>query len=118
MRSSSARSALLRRLRRAELARDGADLGRRGFPGVLTTKAPAVVGKVKANLSVPALTIRWYPDQVVVRREMRAASVRDWQVISYGNTLHGFTNPAADGSILPAALYNQRSDRRSWAKLL
>jgi hypothetical protein len=26
---------------------------------------------------------------------MRAAHARDWQVISYGNALHGFTNPAA-----------------------
>ena len=32
--------------------------------------------------------------------EMRTAEVRDWQVISYGNTLHGFTNPAADGSMM------------------
>jgi hypothetical protein len=24
----------------------------------------------------------------------------EWRVISYGNTLHGFTNPAVDGSML------------------
>ena len=104
-----------------ELARDGADLKAVvSFHGMLTTKAPAVVGKVEADLLVctgaddPLVP----PDQVVAfEGEMRAASVRDWQVISYGNTLHGFTNPAADGSILPAALYNQRSDRRSWAAM-
>ena len=39
---------------------------------------------------------------------MRAAKVRDWQVISYGNTLHGFTNPAADGSMMRTALYTHR----------
>ena len=54
---------------------------------------------------------------IAFEEEMRAAEVRDWQVISYGNTLHGFTNPAADGSILPTALYNERSDRRSWAAM-
>jgi dienelactone hydrolase len=55
------------------------------------------------------------PDQVMAfEAEMRAAGVQDWQVISYGGTLHGFTNPAADGSILPSARYNERSDRRSW----
>ncbi len=42
--------------------------------------------------------------------EMRAAKVADWQVISYGNVLHGFTNPAADGSMMRTAMY----DRRSW----
>jgi dienelactone hydrolase len=58
------------------------------------------------------------PEQVVAfEEEMRAAGAQDWQVISYGNTLHGFTNPAADGSILPAALYNERSNRRSWAAM-
>jgi dienelactone hydrolase len=58
------------------------------------------------------------PDQVAAfEEEMRAAKVRDWQVISYGNTLHGFTNPAADGSMLRTALYDERADRRSWASM-
>ena len=48
---------------------------------------------------------------------MRAAAVADWQVISYGNTLHGFTNPAADGSMMRTALYNEQADRRSWASM-
>ena len=49
--------------------------------------------------------------------EMRAAEVRDWQVISYGNTLHGFTNPVADGSMMRSALYSAQADRRSWASM-
>jgi dienelactone hydrolase len=58
------------------------------------------------------------PDQVnAFEDEMRKAEVRDWQVISYGNTLHGFTNPAADGSIMRAALYSEQADRRSWAAM-
>ena len=47
----------------------------------------------------------------------RAAKVRDWQVISYGNTLHGFTNPAADGSMMRSAMYSADADRRSWAAM-
>jgi len=43
--------------------------------------------------------------------------VRDWQVVAYGNTLHGFTNPAADGSMLRTALYSAQADRRSWASM-
>ena len=55
------------------------------------------------------------PDQVAAFEEMRAAKVRDWRVVSYGNTLHGFANPAADGSMMRTALCHAQSDRRSWA---
>jgi dienelactone hydrolase len=49
------------------------------------------------------------PDQVrAFEDEMRAAAVRDWQLISYGNTVHGFTNPDADGSIMRAAFTASR----------
>jgi dienelactone hydrolase len=104
-----------------ELARDGADLAAVvSFHGVLTTQMPAVRGKLTARVLVctgaddplaPPQHIRAFED------EMRAAEVRDWQVVSYGNTLHGFTNPAADGSIMRAALYNETADRRSWASM-
>lgn len=58
------------------------------------------------------------PDQVrAFEDETRAAAVRDWQLISYGNTVHGFTNPDADGSIMSAALYSEQADRRSWASM-
>jgi dienelactone hydrolase len=104
-----------------ELARDGADLkGVVSFHGVLETKAPASPGKVKASVLVltggddPLAP----PEHVVaLENEMRAAGVRDWQVVTYGNTHHAFTNPAADGSFLSGTLYNEQSDRRSWAAM-
>jgi dienelactone hydrolase len=104
-----------------ELARDGADLkGVVSFHGVLATKAPAFPGKVKASVLVltggddPLAP----PEHVVaLENEMRAAGVRDWQVVTYGNTQHAFTNPAADGSFLSGTLYNEQSDRRSWAAM-
>jgi dienelactone hydrolase len=104
-----------------ELARDGADLKAVvSFHGVLATRTPAVAGKVTASVLVctgaddplaPSEQVAAFED------EMRAAEVRDWQIISYGNTLHGFTNPAADGSIMRAALYSEQADRRSWASM-
>jgi len=104
-----------------ELARAGADLRAVvSFHGVLATKMPALSGKVKASVLVctGADDPLAPPDQVAeFENEMRAAAVRDWQVISYGNTLHGFTNPAADGSMLRSALYNAQADRRSWAAM-
>ena len=58
------------------------------------------------------------PEQVAAfENEMRAGKVADWQVTSYGNVLHGFTNPSADGSIMSSALYDARADRRSWAAM-
>jgi dienelactone hydrolase len=104
-----------------ELARDGADLKAVvSFHGVLATRTPAVAGNVKARVLIltgaddplaPAEQVKAFED------EMRAAEVRDWQVISYGNTLHGFTNPAADGSMMRTALYSAQADRRSWASM-
>jgi len=104
-----------------ELARGGADLKAVvSFHGVLATKLPAVFGKVKASVLVctGADDPLAPPDHVkAFEDEMRAAAVPDWQLISYGNTLHGFTNPEADGSIMRAALYSERADRRSWASM-
>jgi len=104
-----------------ELAREGADLRAAvSFHGVLTTRTAAVAGKVKASVLVltGADDPLAPPEQVLAfENEMRAAEVKDWQVISYGNTLHGFTNPAADGSMMRTALYSAQADRRSWASM-
>jgi dienelactone hydrolase len=104
-----------------ELARDGADLAAAvSFHGVLTTRTPAAAGRVKASVLVltGADDPLAPPEQVAAfENEMRAAEVRDWQVISYGNTLHGFTNPAADGSMMRTARYSAQADRRSWASM-
>jgi dienelactone hydrolase len=104
-----------------ELAREGADLKAVvSFHGVLATKMPAQPGLVKASVLVctgvddPLAP----PEQVAdFENEMRTGGVKDWQVIAYGNTLHGFTNPAADGSMMRTASYNEQADRRSWASM-
>jgi dienelactone hydrolase len=38
----------------------------------------------------------------------------DWQIISYGGTVHSFTNPDADSVGMPGLAYNKLSDERSW----
>jgi len=104
-----------------ELARDGAPLRAAvSVHGVLATSAPAADGSVRASLLV--LTGADDPlapaDEVTAfAEEMRAAKVADWQVISYGNVLHGFTNPSADGSILPSARYDARASARAWGAI-
>jgi dienelactone hydrolase len=42
------------------------------------------------------------------------ASTIDWQLIAFGNTRHGFTNPDAGQYGMAALAYNPASDRRSW----
>jgi dienelactone hydrolase len=104
-----------------ELAREGADLKAVvSFHAVLTTKMPAQPGQMRASVLVctgvddPLAP----PEQVAdFENEMRTGGVKDWQVIAYGNTVHGFTNPAADGSMMRTALYNEQADRRSWASM-
>jgi hypothetical protein len=42
-----------------------------------------------------------------------AAKMANWQMISYGNVLHGSTNPGADGTILPSARYDAWASARA-----
>ena len=48
--------------------------------------------------------------------EMRREKV-DWQFVYHGNTVHSFTEPAADGRGSPGFAYNKKVDERSWAAM-
>jgi dienelactone hydrolase len=100
-----------------ELARSGASVrGVVSFHGGLQTQRPAQSGAVKAKVLVctgaddpfvPLAQVGAFAE------EMTKAGV-DWQVISYGNTVHSFTNPEADKVGAPGIKYNKLSDERSW----
>lgn len=93
-----------------DLARSGADLaGVVSFHG-LYDAPPFPNGDIKAKVLVlhgwndpldPPETV------VALAAEMTEARV-DWQIHSYGHTVHGFTNPAREG------MYNPSSDARGW----
>ena len=99
-----------------EMARDGAPLkGVVSFHGALETQSPAEPGKVQAKVLVcHGADDPFVPVEHVTafEAEMTKAGV-DWQVISYGGTVHSFTNPEADGSI-EGICYNKQADERSW----
>ena len=99
-----------------EMARDGAPLkGVVSFHGALETQSPAEPGKVQAKVLVcHGADDPFVPVEHVTafEEEMTKAGV-DWQVISYGGTVHSFTNPEADGSI-EGICYNKQADERSW----
>ena len=100
-----------------ELARDGAPLrGVVSFHGRLQTQRPAVAGQVKAKILVchgsddpmiQTAQVNGFIDEMTLARA-------DWEMISYGNTVHSFTNPDADGTMMPGIKFNAQSDARSW----
>jgi dienelactone hydrolase len=104
-----------------ELARDGAALrGIVSFHGGLETKLPAQSGTTKAKVLVctgaddpfvPVAQVNAFQE------EMTKAGV-DWQVISYGGTVHSFTNPDADAVGMAGLKYNKSADERSWQSMV
>ncbi|MDX1516401.1 MAG: dienelactone hydrolase family protein [Woeseiaceae bacterium] len=102
-----------------DLARSGAEVaGVVSFHGIF--EPPPFAGDRPINAKVLALH-GWddplaTPEQAVaLARELTAAGA-DWQIHAYGNTLHAFTNPAAND---PEAgtVYNANADRRSWTAM-
>jgi len=103
-----------------ELARGGADLAAVvGFHSGLQTANPGDAKNITAKVLVcigadddfiPA------EQRLAFEAEMRAGGV-DWRMNLYGNAVHSFTNPAADGTN-PTVRYDKSADERSWRAML
>ena len=52
-------------------------------------------------------------DLLSFRREMQEAKA-DWTMNVYGNSVHGFTNPANKEAKMKGVGYNAEADARSW----
>jgi dienelactone hydrolase len=99
-----------------ELARSGANIaGVVSFHGNLDTPNPNDAKNIKTKV----LVLHGADDPLVPKEqvtafenEMRQVNV-DWQLISYGRTVHAFTNPAAKGQ-MEGVQYNPVADQRSW----
>ncbi len=100
-----------------ELARSGAQLtGAVSFHGGLDSPAPEDGKNIKSKL----LILHGHDDPFVpladidaMQTEFNTAGV-DWQMISYSQTVHSFTQPMAGNDNAKGAAYNERSDKRSW----
>jgi dienelactone hydrolase len=99
-----------------ELARSGADiLGAVSFHGNLDTPNPADAKNIKAKILIfqgadDAYTAAQVP---AVEKELSDAHV-DWQLVTYSNAVHGFTNPANGSDNSKGLAYNEKADKRSW----
>ena len=102
-----------------DLARTGVDIkGIVSFHGLLNAADNIHATPIKAKV----LALHGYDDPMALptqltefQNEMTKASA-DWQVHSYGHTVHSFTNPVAN---FPDAgmVYNATGDRRSWLSM-
>ncbi len=102
-----------------DLARTGADLaGVVSFHGLFdppgNTSGNRILAKVLAlhGWDDPLAP----PDSVEALAAELTAQGADWQIHAYGNTLHAFTNPAADDKGA-GTVYNANADRRSQAAM-
>lgn len=99
-----------------DLARSGADVkGVVSFHGLLKKPEDLASKKIIAKI----LACHGHEDPMVppeqlaaFEKEMTDAQV-DWQVHTYGNTKHAFTNPLAHDLGL-GLIYNELAEKRSW----
>ena len=102
-----------------DLARTGTDIkGVVSFHGLLG--APDNTKGNKSTGESPGL--HGHDDPMVppkhvlaFQEEMTQAGV-DWQFVTYGNTVHAFTNPVANDLDF-GTVYNVDADRRSWVAM-
>lgn len=100
-----------------ELARSGANVaGVVSFHGALDSPAPADGKNVKCRV----LALHGADDPFVPQKdvdafsaEMRDAKV-DWQLVSYGGSVHSFTLWDAGNDNSKGAAFNEKADKRSW----
>ena len=102
-----------------DLARTGADLrGIVSFHGLLGAPDKPVAEKITAKI----LALHGHddpmgpPEQVLAFQTEMTAAAADWQVHSYGNTVHAFTNPVANSPEM-GMMYNPDAERRSWQSM-
>jgi dienelactone hydrolase len=100
-----------------ELARSGADIaGVVCFHGGLGTPNPDDAKNIRAKVLVltgsadPSVK----PEQVAGFEDAMDRAGVDWYLISYGHSVHGFTNPENGSDNSKGAAYNERAAKRSW----
>lgn len=103
-----------------ELARSGAPVkGVVSFHGGLATPDASLAKNIKGKvLALHGADDPYVPAEEVAafEKEMRDAKV-SWELVSYGNAVHSFTNPAAGSDNSKGAAYNELADKRSNAAM-
>jgi dienelactone hydrolase len=101
-----------------DLARSGADIrGAVSFHGLLKPN-----GLATAKINAKILMLHGFDDPMAPPQDVLAIAKEftdvgaDWQLHAYGNTVHAFTNPAANNRA-GGMQFDEAADRRSWHAL-
>ena len=100
-----------------ELAYSGANLaGVVSFHGGLTVPADADLPNIKARILIlhGADDSSVKPETIASLQDALRKGHVDWQMVSYGGAVHGFTNPANVNAPGGMVAYNAKAARRSW----
>ncbi|MEP4147500.1 MAG: dienelactone hydrolase family protein [Halioglobus sp.] len=103
------------------------DLARSGGPDIKAAVSfhggLAGNGLEATRITAPVLVLHGNDDPMVppeavseFQHEMSERGA-DWQLVSYGHTVHGFTRPEANNPDL-GVMYNAMADKRSWQAML
>ncbi|WP_437204506.1 dienelactone hydrolase family protein [Planctomicrobium sp. SH664] len=91
--------------------------------GVVSFHGDPVLPEEGTKIAASVLLCHGYTDEFIPPARIDAFEARlekagaDFQVIVYGGTRHGFTNPGADKHNIPNIKYNQDADHRSWEQM-
>jgi dienelactone hydrolase len=99
-----------------DIARTGEDLaGVVSFHGLFAAPGNTADNSIKARV----LALHGWDDPMASPADVNSLAVEmsakgaDWQLHAYGNTMHAFTNPAANNPAM-GTVYDATADRRSW----
>jgi dienelactone hydrolase len=99
-----------------DIARSGANIaGVVSFHGLFASPGNTDSNRIRAKV----LALHGWDDPMATPEAVHALAAEltamgaDWQLHAYGNTMHAFTNPAANNGDM-GTVYDPVADRRSW----
>ena len=99
-----------------DIARSGADIaGVVSFHGLFASPGNTRTNRIRAKV----LALHGWDDPMATPEAVNSLAAElsqmgaDWQLHAYGNTMHAFTNPAANNADM-GTVYDPVADRRSW----
>ena len=103
-----------------QMAYAGADLdGVVSFHGSLPSPGPGEGKQIKASILVAHGDADSFvpPERVAAFKSALEEAKADWEFVTYGGAVHGFTNPGAASYGIDNIRYDERADKRSWATM-
>jgi len=104
-----------------QLAYGGIDIkGIVSFHGSLPIAEESSFGKIKTKMLIAhGNADPFIPREIVTKfQDTLDKAGADWNMITYGNVLHSFTNPKSDSRGMDALKYDKDADKQSWQAML